>query len=83
MFDVQKKYVNMPKRLDELQRAAFMARNTGRSVRIVLPFNKMAQVNKAVAFSFAEYLRIRIADASEFDGQDEVCMHGDVKRPSY
>lgn len=62
--------------MDELRRAAFMAKNAGSSVRIVLPFNKMAKVNKTAAFGFAEYIRIQLMDAVEMEEyRDEVNIY--------
>lgn len=62
-------------RMDDLRRAIFMARNSGNSVRIVLPFNKMAKVNKTAAFRFAEYIRIKVAQVNDAeDTSDEVCV---------
>lgn len=62
-------------RMDDLRRAMFMAKNSGNSVRIVLPFNKMAKVNKTAAFRFAEYIRVKVDQVSDTeDASDEVCF---------
>ncbi|KAI7873656.1 UDP-Glycosyltransferase/glycogen phosphorylase [Lichtheimia hyalospora FSU 10163] len=58
--------------MDDLRRAIFMARNSGNSVRIVLPFNKMAKLNKTAAFRFAEYIRVKVDQVSDTeDASDE------------
>ncbi|KAI9318701.1 hypothetical protein BX666DRAFT_1533324 [Dichotomocladium elegans] len=43
--------------MDELQRAVFMARNSGTSVRLVMPFSKIEKLNKTAAYNFAQYIR--------------------------
>ncbi|ORY94249.1 hypothetical protein BCR43DRAFT_496118 [Syncephalastrum racemosum] len=55
--------------MDELRRGVFIAKNTGNSVRLVLPYAKMAKVNKTAAFEFAEYIRIKVTDPGEVDEQ--------------
>ncbi|OBZ89256.1 Sterol 3-beta-glucosyltransferase [Choanephora cucurbitarum] len=48
--------------MDELRRGVFMAQHAGNSVRIVLPFSKITNVDKPLVFQFATSIRIRFQD---------------------
>ncbi|KAI8150281.1 hypothetical protein BJV82DRAFT_662362 [Fennellomyces sp. T-0311] len=57
--------------MDELRRATFMARNAGSSVRIVLPFPRITNINRIAAFKFAEYIHVKLGDISEAENLDD------------
>ncbi|KAI8368694.1 hypothetical protein BD560DRAFT_398455 [Blakeslea trispora] len=48
--------------MDELRRGVFMAQHAGNSVRIVLPFSKITNIDKPSVFQFATSIRIRFQD---------------------
>ncbi|KAI8391677.1 uncharacterized protein BYT42DRAFT_610878 [Radiomyces spectabilis] len=57
--------------MDELQRAVFMAKNAGNTVRIMLPFDKIINVEKPAVFDFAEYIKITIMDPDVMEAQTD------------
>ncbi|KAL0076355.1 hypothetical protein J3Q64DRAFT_1666352 [Phycomyces blakesleeanus] len=57
--------------LEELQRAVFMAKNTGSTVRIVIPLAKITQIEQVQAFEFVDYLNIKFADLDEMGDQSD------------
>ncbi|KAI9484650.1 hypothetical protein BDB00DRAFT_126344 [Zychaea mexicana] len=57
--------------MDELRRAVFIARNSGNSVRIVLPFARIAKINRTFAFKFAEYIRVKLSHKNDMDNLDD------------
>ncbi|KAI8978503.1 hypothetical protein BDB01DRAFT_800156 [Pilobolus umbonatus] len=57
--------------LDEIRKAVFMAQQSGRSVRIVLPFSKITDIEKPSIFRFAGNIKIRVVDNEEISDQAE------------
>ncbi|KAI9018100.1 hypothetical protein CLU79DRAFT_761714 [Phycomyces nitens] len=57
--------------LEELQRAVFMAKNTGSTVRIVIPLAKITQIEQVQAFEFVDYLNIKFADLDDMGDQSD------------
>lgn len=55
--------------MDELRKGVFVAQHAGNSVRIVLPFTKIAVVEKPSVFQFAANIKIKFVDDG---GQEEV-----------
>ncbi|KAI9342411.1 hypothetical protein BD770DRAFT_204796 [Pilaira anomala] len=55
--------------MDELRKGVFVAQHSGNSVRIVLPFTKIAVVEKPSVFQFANNIKIRFVDDNT-DGED-------------
>ena len=58
-------------RMDELRRAIFIARNSGNSVRIVLPFSRISNINRSFAFKFAQYIRVKLSHKNDLDNLDD------------
>ncbi|GAA5812088.1 hypothetical protein MFLAVUS_005538 [Mucor flavus] len=48
--------------MDELRKGVFVAQHSGNSVRIVLPFTKIAFVEKPSVFEFANNIKIKFVD---------------------
>lgn len=48
--------------MDELRKGVFVAQHSGNSVRIVLPFTKIALVEKPSVFEFANNIKIKFVD---------------------
>jgi sterol 3beta-glucosyltransferase len=55
--------------MDELRKGVFVAQHAGNSVRIVLPFTKIAVVEKPSVFQFAANIKIKFMDDG---GQEDV-----------
>jgi sterol 3beta-glucosyltransferase len=59
--------------MDELRKGVFVAQHAGNSIRIVLPFSKIASVDKPSVFQFTANIKIKFQeDSSEPSSGEDV-----------
>jgi hypothetical protein len=55
-----------------LQRGIFKAKNNGPSLKIMLPFDKIFDVEKTDAFDFQQFIKVRAVGIDDSFTMDEV-----------